>query len=110
MFFVKDRMDKEEFSMKSCNTSEMLVKFFTKLLQGSLFRRLREVIIGWVHVDILQNYFPPPKKERVENPVSGDEPEIKQKVIYAQIVTGGQIGSADRSRWSKLRTKGARDF
>ena len=30
----------------------------------------------------------------VENHVSGDEPEIEQKVTYAQIVTGSQIGSA----------------
>ena len=50
--------------------------------------------MGWVHVDILQDYVPPPNKECVENHVSGDEPEIEQKVTYAQIVTGSQIGSA----------------
>ena len=50
--------------------------------------------MGLLHVDILQDYVPPIKKGRVENHVSGDKPEIKQKVTYAQIVTGGQIGSA----------------
>ena len=37
------------------------------------------------------------EKNHVENHVSGDKPEIKQKVTSAQIVPGGQIGSADRS-------------
>ena len=75
----------------------MLSDFFTKQLQGSLFRNLREVIMGWVHVEILQDYVPHPKKERIENHVSGHEPEIEQNVTYAQIVTGSPIGSADGS-------------
>ena len=53
--------------------------------------------MGWVHVDFQQDYAPPPKKERVENHVSGDEPEIEQKVTYAQIVTRSRIGSSDGS-------------
>ena len=53
--------------------------------------------MGWYQVDILQDYAPPPKKERVENHFSGDGPEIDQKVTYAQIVTGSRIGSADGS-------------
>ena len=73
----------------------MLAEFFTKTLQGSFFRRLRELIMKWVHVKILQDYVPPPKKERSENHVSGDEPEIEQKVTYAQIVTGNRIGKTD---------------
>ena len=36
-FFVKDRVDKEDFIIKYCNTSAMLANFFTKPLQGSLF-------------------------------------------------------------------------
>ena len=73
--FFKDCVDKEEFSIEYCNTLELLTDFFTKPLQGSLFWSLREVIMGWVHVDILKDYVPPPKKESVENNVSGDEPE-----------------------------------
>ena len=53
--------------------------------------------MGWEHVNILHNYAPPPKEEPVENYVSGDKPDIEQKVTYAQIVTGSQIGSADGS-------------
>ena len=43
-FFVKDNVDKDEFSVKYCNISSMLADFFTKPLQGSLFQHLREVI------------------------------------------------------------------
>ena len=53
--------------------------------------------MGQLHVEILQDYVQPPNKERVENYVSGDTPEIEQKVTYAQIVTGSKIGSADGS-------------
>ena len=73
--FVKDGVDKEEFSTEYCNTSAILADLFTKPLQGLLFRSLREVIMGWAHLDILQDNVPPPKKERVENHVSGDKPE-----------------------------------
>ena len=78
--FVKDRVDKEEFIIEYCNTSTILANFFTKPLQESFFRRLREFILGWFHGDILQDYVTSLKKERVENLVSGDEPEINQKV------------------------------
>ena len=53
--------------------------------------------MGWVLVKILQDYVSPPNKEHVEILVSGDEPEIKQKLTYSQILTGGQIRSADGS-------------
>ena len=51
----------------------------------------------WAHVKILPDYVPPPKKERVGNHVSGDEPEIEQNVTYDKIVTGSQIGSENGS-------------
>ena len=36
-FFFEDSGDKEEFSIKYCNTSVMIADFFDKLLKGSLF-------------------------------------------------------------------------
>ena len=94
-----DHFDKNEFIIKHCNTSAMLSDFFTKPLQGWIWWRLREVIMVLGHVDILQDYIPPPKKERVENNVYGDKPEINQKVTYAKIVTGSRIRSAHGSWW-----------
>ena len=96
-FFIKVHANNEEFIIKYCITSAMLANYFTKPLQGLLFIRLRELIMGWTHVETLRNYAPPTKKESVENHVSGDEPKIPQKADYAQIVTGNQIIKTDAS-------------
>ena len=34
--FIKDHVDKEEFSIEYCNTSAMLPNFLAETLQGSL--------------------------------------------------------------------------
>ena len=46
----------------------MLTDFFTKSLQGALFVKFRDVLMGWKHVDTLQ-MGPPSTKERVGNVV-----------------------------------------
>jgi hypothetical protein len=46
-FFIKDRVDKGEVSIEYCPTEIMLADFFTKPLQGSLFNRFRDVIMGY---------------------------------------------------------------
>ena len=38
-FFVKDQVDKVNVQIKWCPTKEMIADFFTKPLQGSLFKR-----------------------------------------------------------------------
>ena len=45
-FFVKDQVDKGNVQIEWCPTKEMIADFFTKLLQGSLFKRFRDVIMG----------------------------------------------------------------
>jgi hypothetical protein len=47
----------------------MLADFFTKPLQGSLFRKFRAVFLGHCHVNTLTKSPLPPGKERVENPI-----------------------------------------
>ena len=46
----------------------MLAEFFTKALQGALFAKCCDMIMGWKHVDNLQ-MGPSSKKERVVNVV-----------------------------------------
>jgi len=53
-----------------CPTEEMLANFFTKPLQGSLFRKFRDVLLGRCHVNTLLKLPLPPSEERVENPIS----------------------------------------
>ena len=45
-FFVKDRIDKKELKVCYCPTHVMLADFFTKPLQGSLFKFYKEIIMG----------------------------------------------------------------
>ena len=64
-FFVKDRVDKGEVKIEYCNTDDMIADFFTKPLQGKLFRKFRDLIMGYV--DFPDHYFNVTKiKERVE--------------------------------------------
>ena len=66
-FFVKDRVDKQEVQILYCPTNLMIADFFTKPLQGSLFKVFREVIMGYKPITALLNL--DTIKERVENTV-----------------------------------------
>jgi len=52
-FFIKDRIASEGLSIVCCPTSEMLADFFTKPLQGALFKKFRAVILGHVPITSL---------------------------------------------------------
>ena len=45
-FFITDRVNKNEATIKYCPTEDMLGDFFTKPLQGALFRKLRAMIMN----------------------------------------------------------------
>ena len=47
-FFVCDRVNMKEISLHWCPTKEMIADFWTKPLQGSHFRKLRDYIMGRV--------------------------------------------------------------
>ena len=49
-FFVKDGIDKGEVRVEYCTTHLMLSDFFTKPLMGELFRKLRDVIMGYTSI------------------------------------------------------------
>jgi len=66
-FFIKDRLEIEDFDVQYCPTEQMLADFFTKPLQGNLFRKLKAVIMGHQHVDTLKEIVPSvTTQERVE--------------------------------------------
>jgi hypothetical protein len=60
-FFVTDRVEAKELSIKSCPTEEMISDYFTKPLQGALFRKMRDLIMNvdpaaanrWDHRSVL---------------------------------------------------------
>ena len=43
---MKDHIDKDEVSVIYCPTSEMIADFFTKPLQGEIFKQFRHMILG----------------------------------------------------------------
>ena len=45
-FYVREHIQSKTLSLKHCPTEEMLADYFTKPLQGSLFVRLRNHIMG----------------------------------------------------------------
>ena len=47
-FFITDRIDKGEVSVVWCPTGDMTADFMTKPLQGALFRKFRDQIMGVV--------------------------------------------------------------
>ena len=55
-FFVKDRVDKKKVRVKYCPTEIMLADYFTKPLQGQMFRKFREVIMGYKSISTLKEY------------------------------------------------------
>ena len=77
-FFTKDRYDNKEISIEHCPTEEMLSDFYTKPQQGSLFHKMRAVLMGWASLDSLKkidtttnfdnnDLQSSPMKERVED-------------------------------------------
>jgi hypothetical protein len=75
-FFIKDRILTDNVKIVYCPTELMLADFYTKPLQGSLFKKFRSVILGYESVDVL-NYdvSSAPVEERVgeSHPVDGGD-------------------------------------
>ena len=52
-FWIKDRLVSEGINVVYCPTSLMVADFFTKALQGKLFKTLRDVVLGYTRFDSL---------------------------------------------------------
>ena len=66
--FVKDQVQSNSMSITYCSTYHTISYFFTKSLQGDLFVKMCEVIMGWKHIDTI-HMGPTSTKECVGNAV-----------------------------------------
>ena len=64
-FWLQDRIQKGEINLTYCPTEIMVADFFTKPLQGSLFRKMKAVIMGEVDIKTFMSDMPARSKERV---------------------------------------------
>jgi hypothetical protein len=111
-FWIKDRTENSGIVIRHCPTLEMLADFFTKPLQGNLFRRFRDVILGHSHINTLQHNTAVPLEERVgknrsgtlgiappgeaESKVPANDTE-KGKVTWADVVRKGRAANNERN-------------
>ena len=68
-FWIKDRLASEKIDLQHCPTGKMIADFFTKPLQGSLFRKFRDIVLGYKHVSSLSEE-EPLAQERVLEKIS----------------------------------------
>jgi hypothetical protein len=54
-FFIKDRVHNGELNIIHCPTAKMIGDFFTKPLQGTLFKIFRDIIMGIKHFSCLDD-------------------------------------------------------
>jgi hypothetical protein len=78
-FFITDHVRRDDILITHCPTADMLADFFTKPLQGALFRKFRSILLGYTHINTL-SLSPADHgllEERVENesPTSLSYPE-----------------------------------
>ena len=66
-FFIKDLVDSKQINIKHCPTERMVADFLTKPLQGTLFVKFRDIIMGTL---------PFPMEERVEKMNTNEELKI----------------------------------
>ena len=50
-FFITDRISKGEVRVEWCSTKKMVADFMTKPLQGSIFKKFRDLIMGSLSMD-----------------------------------------------------------
>ena len=94
-FFMQDRMISEMLSVEYCPTECMLADFFTKPLQGSLFRKFRDVLLGYQHINTLRRVSAsPPQTDTLDSiPVElPTSPPIEGRVEQSVICTDEDPG------------------
>jgi hypothetical protein len=94
---MKDRIKSEGIEIRHCPTEEMLADFLTKPLQGALFRKFRDVLLGYEHTSSLNDYMKRTldSEERVGEKYSYSTKLKKNETGQNSIVRGSMVSSTD---------------
>ena len=76
-FFITDCIAKKEIGIQYCPTKEMVADYFTKPLQGELFYKFRDQIMGVVPMDTING-----DHRSVLNDVSKRHDPSNSKIVY----------------------------
>jgi hypothetical protein len=104
-FFIKDRLEIEDFDVVYCPTEQMLTDFFTKPPQGILFRRLRVVVMGHTHVDTLIEFTSATSQERVVEDVSTEKSGAEANAHPTDQPLHGPVISGRTETYAEIVTK-----
>ena len=97
---MKDRVREDEINIIYCPTEIMVADYFTKPLQGSLFAKLRNVIMEYYHPSTLLKMSSSSDEERVEisaNLATSDE------VLNRETNNGTKIESVESSSVPEIK-------
>lgn len=86
-FFIKNRLELEDIVVEHCPTEQMLADFYTKPLQGNLFRKFRAVVMGQVHINSLKDILPVPIQERVG--IKNETDNLQDRTVSTEKVGSG---------------------
>ena len=83
-FFITDRLDTDNITLRYCQTEHMLADSLSKPLQGGLFRKFRDVLLGLAHFSTLRLPAGLPGEERVAG--CADEPSTNTRESRSGVV------------------------
>ena len=90
-FWIKDRLESENIQVEHCPTEKMIADFFTKPLQGNLFRRFRDIILGYKHISTIH------EEDGSDEHVSIQE-RVEKKGGLETVIKDGNNTSSDNCR------------
>jgi len=79
-FFLKDRLENNGYVVEHCRTTKMIADFFTKPLQGSLFRIMRDVVMGQKDTEVLEHFESDKETEKDINGHTQNEERVGKQV------------------------------
>jgi hypothetical protein len=100
-FFITDRIARKEVAIQYCPTKEMVADYFTKPLQGALFYKFRDQIMGVVPMDTIIGDHRSVLGDESNDPISSDK---RRKVPPKQNATAQTKRAKVTSMSSKVAT------